>query len=73
MFKIIFSFQSGKKHFGDYDIPGANMDAFTARMKELPDDIFEIHQIFAKSLPAFHEGQNGVLLVIFFDLLQVIS
>jgi hypothetical protein len=40
------------------------MEAFTARMKDLPDDIFEIHQIFAKSLPAFHDGQNGVLLVI---------
>lgn len=40
------------------------MDAFTARMKELSEDIFEIHRMFVKSLPGFQIGQNGVLLVI---------
>ena len=54
---------SGKKHFADYDIPGANMDAFVKRMKDLNEDVFEIHQMFAKSLPGFQVGQNGVLLV----------
>jgi len=54
---------SGKKHFADYDIPGANMDAFVQRLKELNEDVFEIHRMFAKNLPGFQVGQNGVLLV----------
>ena len=55
---------AGKKNLADYDIPGANMEAFVQRMKDLNEDVFEIHRIFAKSLPGFHAGQNGVLLVI---------
>ena len=55
--------QSGKKNLADYDIPGANMDAFIKRLKELNEDIFEIHRMFGKSLPGFQVGQNGVLLV----------
>lgn len=55
---------AGKKNLADFDIPGANMDAFNARLKELNDnnDIFEIHRIFSKTLPEFQVGQGGVVL-----------
>jgi len=55
--------KSGKKNLADYDIPGANMDAFIKRLKEVNEDVFEIHRMFAKSLTGFQVGQNGVLLV----------
>jgi hypothetical protein len=39
------------------------MDDFLKRMADASEDIFEIHRMFAKSLPGFQAGQNGVLLV----------
>jgi len=39
--------QAGKKSLGDFDIPGANMEEFNKRLKDLSEnqEIFEIHRV----------------------------
>ena len=56
--------ENGKKNFEDYDIPGANMDTFIQKFKDIKenDELFEIHKLLAQNVLAFEQGQNGVLL-----------
>ena len=63
--KTVKALEDGKKSLFDYDIPDADMEKLKKRYNELIADakIFELHKLFAKSLPEFKEGKSrGVLL-----------
>lgn len=61
----VANLQKGKKKLTDYDIPGADMDAFLQELEKLnadDDKLFEIHRLFSQTLPSFKLGSNGVVL-----------
>jgi UDP-glucose:glycoprotein glucosyltransferase len=51
----------GKKKLEDYEIPGADMESFIEAFKNIDEELFEIHRLFASKALAFDEGSNGVL------------
>ena len=62
--KVQNSIISGKKKLEDFDIPGADMEAFIKVFNNLKtdDELFEIHKIFVDKALDFNKGQSGILL-----------
>lgn len=63
--KELKNLETGKKKMEDFDIPGADMEAFVKAFKNVKDndEVFEIHRIFVdQGLVGFTKGQNGVIL-----------
>ena len=52
---------SGKKQLADYDIPGVEMAKLSAAIKEVEDDVFSLHALFATNVLGFSPGQMGVV------------
>jgi len=52
---------AGSKKVEDYDIPGAEMDRFSKQMKDLSDEVFEVHRIYAARVLKMEAGQAAVL------------
>ena len=59
-----FSIITGNKKLEDFDIPGADMEAFIKVFNDLKtdDEMFEIHKIYVEKGLDFNNGQNGILL-----------
>jgi len=54
----------GTKKLEDFEIPGADMEAFIKVFNDLKEDdeMFDIHKIFVEKVLGFTNGQNGILL-----------
>ena len=52
---------SGKKQLADYDIPGVEMDKLWPCIKEVEDEVFSVHGLFASNVLGFSPGQQGVV------------
>jgi len=52
---------AGTKKVDDYDIPGVDMKEFTSRIQGVPEEIFQVHQMYASKALNVQEGKRAVI------------